>query len=45
MGTDSLGRDIASQLLVQAELAGGLDISVAASAPAGPPRASAKAKH
>ena len=34
-----------AQLLVQAELAGGLDISVAASAPAGPPRASAKAKH
>lgn len=33
------------QLLVQAELAGGLDISVAAAATTGPQRTTAKAKH
>ncbi|PKO65671.1 MAG: hypothetical protein CVU22_18870 [Betaproteobacteria bacterium HGW-Betaproteobacteria-16] len=34
-----------SQLLIRAELAGGLDISVAAAAPAGKPRTSSAGKH
>ena len=34
-----------SQLLIRAELAGGLDISVAAAAPAGKPRTPSAGKH